>query len=97
MPFQLPESIALDLLQKLAHDDAFRASFANDPAAVLESMGVQGASVMPAEVFQQLRTQALASKQALAASHRALSLMHIEAMAPFIPITLELQPATRAA
>ena len=97
MSLQLPESIALDLLHKLAHDDAFRASFASDPAAVLESLGVQDTSVMPAKAFQQLRMQALASKQALEASHRALSLMRIEAMAPFNPITLEMQPANRAA
>lgn len=97
MSLQLQETLALDILHKLAHDDDFRASFAIDPAAALASMGVQEASVISIEALQQLRPQALASKQALAESHRALSLMRIEAMAPFNPITLELQPATRAA
>ena len=99
MSFSLPESIALDLLHKLGHDDAFRERFVSDTRGALADLGF-----MPAEderisagIWKCLSVDVLASKEAVRASHAALFRQITAQRASAVPISLEVQSPRAAA
>lgn len=99
MSFSLPESIALDLLHKLGHDDAFRDRFASDTRGALADLGFVPAadSQVDGGIWKCLSVDVLASKEAVRASHAALLRQFTTEKASAVPITLEIQRPRAAA
>jgi putative modified peptide len=96
MSFTLPDPIALDLLHKLGNDDGFREVFAADPRAALASLGFGPAADPSVEtgIWMCLRVEALASKEAVRASHGALLRQITAAKAAQNPLHLQVAPVT---
>jgi len=99
MSFQLPDTLAIELLNRLGYDDAFRTTFAADPRAALAQLGFAPAAdlTVAAGVWNCMRVDALASKEIIRASHSALHRQLTVAKAGANPITLEVRPPSRAA
>lgn len=99
MSFQLPESIALQLLDRLGNDDAFRAVFAADARQALAQLGfAPAADTTVAEgIWKCLQVSDLASKQAVLASRDVLLRQFTAERSALNPISLEAQPKLRAA
>lgn len=93
MSFSLPESIALDLLHKLGHDDAFRDRFGADARAALAELGFvpAGDSQASTGIWDCLVVQVLASKETIRNSHGLLFRHFTTEKAGANPITLEVQ------
>ena len=74
MSFQLPESIVDRLLELLGHDDDFRALFTRDPRQALADLGFAPAADESIEIgcWWCFKTESLASKSAIRASHETL-------------------------
>ncbi len=99
MSFQLPESIALDLLDKLGNDDDFREVFAANPRQALAQLGFAPAGDVRVTqgIWKCLQVSELASKQAVLASRETLLRQFTAERAGHSPITLEVAAAVRAA
>jgi len=75
---QLPKAVAAKLLDKLGSDDAFRATFQNDPVAALKQAGASDAEAKACGAC--LKVGKLADKSAIKASAQELSAMLTAAM-----------------
>ena len=73
MSTNLSLDVANQLLDKLSSDDDFRQQFVSDPEAALRSLGPRAASFAAASAC--MKVDALASKDAIAASRKALTKM----------------------
>ena len=71
MSFQLPESVADALLDKLGNDDAFRDRFANDPRSALASLGFAPAADATVQrgIWNCMAVTELASRESIRAAH----------------------------
>lgn len=99
MSFSLPESIALDLLHKLGHDDAFRDRFTADSRSALAELAFVPAEAPQVQsgIWNCMSVDVLASKEAVRASHAALLRQFTSARAAAHPISLEVRTAPVAA
>ena len=99
MSFSLPESIALDLLHKLGHDDAFRDRFVADARAALAQLGFTAAedSQVQSGIWKCMSVDVLASKEVIRASHAALFRQFTSARAAAHPISLEVRQSRAVA
>jgi putative modified peptide len=99
MSFQLPESIADALLEKLGHDDAFRSRFAGNARDALGSLGFIPASDASIQqgIWDCLTVTELASKEAIRASHALLRQQLVAQRASHSPIHLQVGPPRQKA
>jgi putative modified peptide len=90
---QLSEEVADRLLDRLATDDDFRATFQTDPRAALAAVGHAPAadSRVASGAWSCLSVSSLASKEAIAASRDTIRRQLMQAQASAHPITLETQ------
>lgn len=95
MPFKLSEDTVDSLLDKLATDDDFRATFSKDPRAALAAVGHKpSADASVAEgAWMCMGVNQLASKEAIKASRNALRQQLLAAKAGYNPISLEVKKA----
>lgn len=95
MPFKLSEDTVDSLLDKLATDDDFRASFQKDPRAALAAVGHKpSADAKVVEgAWMCMGVSQLASKEAIKASRTALRQQLLAAKAGYNPISLEVKKA----
>jgi putative modified peptide len=95
MPFKLSEDTVDTLLDKLATDDDFRATFSKNPRAALASVGHKpSADPGVAEgAWTCLAVSQLASKEAIKASRDALRQQLLSAKSGHSPISLEVKKA----
>jgi putative modified peptide len=91
MPFKLSEDTVDSLLDKLATDDDFRATFSKDPRAALAAVGHKpSADASVAEgAWMCMGVNQLASKEAIKASRKALREQLLASKAAYSPISLE--------
>jgi putative modified peptide len=99
MSFQLSESLAVQLLDRLGNDDAFRTVFAADPRQALAQLGFAPAADLTVSegIWKCLQVSELASKEAVLASRDALIRQVTAERSALNPISLEVQPKLRAA
>jgi putative modified peptide len=99
MSFQLPTAIADSLLDKLGHDDAFRACFAQDPRTALASLGFEPAvdARIDRGIWMCLAVDELASKENIVAAAGQLRRQLTAHTATFNPISLEVARSKIAA
>ena len=91
MSFHMPETIAVSLLERLGHDDAFRDAFAADPRAALADLGFAPAAdpTIKAGLWRCLGVESLASKETIRASHVTILAQLTAERAAHSPIALE--------
>ncbi len=92
MPFKLSEEIVDSLLKKLGSDDAFRDLFQKNPRMALASLGHQAAlktSNIEEGIWMCMSTSALASKEAIQASHDELRKQLLTSQAGQHPVSLQ--------
>lgn len=96
MSFSLPESIALDLLHKLGHDDAFRDRFVSDTRGALADLGFAPAADerVSAGIWKCLSVNTLASKDSVRAAHATLFRQFTAERAGHSPVSLEVNPTS---
>ena len=95
MSFQLSEPIADALLNKLGHDDDFRALFTANPREALVSLGFAPAADAGIRegIWMCMQVDVLASKEAIRAGHALLRQQFTASRAKYTPITLGMQTA----
>ena len=71
MSYLLPESVVDALMDKLGHDESFRARFTADPRACLAGLGFAPAAdpTVTAGIWACMQVDALASMESIRASH----------------------------
>ena len=92
MPFKLSEEIVDSLLKKLGSDDAFRDLFQKNPRMALASLGHQAAlkaSDTEEGIWMCMSASALASKEAIQASHVELRKQLLASQAEFHIVNLQ--------
>lgn len=91
MSFKLSEETVDALLKKLGSDDAFRDLFQKNPRRALASLGHQAAlkaSDTDEGIWMCMSTSALASKEAIRASHEVLREQLLSSKAIYNVVTL---------
>jgi putative modified peptide len=99
MSFQLSESVADALLDKLSSDDAFRSMFVADPRAALVSVGFAPAADASVHggIWMCLSVTELASKEAIRAGRNELRNQLVLQRASHCPIALEVATSRQVA
>lgn len=99
MSFQLPESLAVQLLDRPGNDDAFRDVFAADPRQALAQLGLAPAADMSVAegIWNWPQVSEPASKRAVLASRDALIRQVTAEKAGYSPVSLEVQAKLPAA
>ncbi len=95
MPFKLSEDTVDTLLDKLATDDDFRATFSKDPRTALASIGHEPSAdpEVTEGAWMCMGVSQLASKEAIKASRDALRQQLLASKAAHSPISLEVKKA----
>jgi putative modified peptide len=90
MSFRLPAPIIESLLDKLGHDDDFRAEFTANPRAALASLGFLPAASHSASqgIWNCLKVDELASKEVIRASSGAMRRMLGQTVCVFYPFVI---------
>ncbi len=89
MAKQLSENTIDAVLDKLASDDDFRASFQKNPRAATRSLGLDDDAI---DSLPETPTAPLADKASFAKSRGRVRKQLMDARAPFMPITLDFPP-----
>jgi putative modified peptide len=99
MSFQLSETVADALLDRLSSDDAFRSMFVADPRAALATVGFAPAAdvSMHGGIWMCMSVTELASKEAIRAGRNELRNQLVLQRASHSPIHLEVATAQQVA
>jgi putative modified peptide len=99
MSFQLPDSIAHALLERLATDDGFRAEFSRDARAALASLGYAEAadSSISRGIWMCMTVNELASKETIRAGAAEMKAGLSAQRGMYTPFVLEARATSKVA